>query len=116
MARKDESVNLILSNIDLLIDGAFDRNLTQNAGEYRGSSNQRLIYSPLLKETMANEDKKSLAGKGWKEELQTKAEFFEFMQIVWREVFVRPSVPKAASWSRTAFARTISKASRWNTV
>jgi anaerobic ribonucleoside-triphosphate reductase activating protein len=46
-ARKDESVDLILSNIDLLIDGAFDRNLAKNAGEYRGSSNQRLIHQPL---------------------------------------------------------------------
>ena len=43
-----ESVNLILSNIDLLIDGAFDRNLTKNAGEYRGSSNQRLILHPAV--------------------------------------------------------------------
>lgn len=78
-ARKDRSVNLILSNVDLLIDGAFDRNLTRNAGEYRGSSNQRLIHNPLVRGQMANEDKKSLAGKGWKEKLQTKADFFEFI-------------------------------------
>lgn len=78
-ARKDESVSLILSNVDLFIDGAFDRNLTKNAGEYRGSSNQRLIHKPLLRGRMANEDKKSSAGKGWKEQLQTKADFFEFI-------------------------------------
>ncbi len=47
LARNDESVNRILAQIDLLIDGAFDRNLTKDAGEYRGSSNQRLILHPL---------------------------------------------------------------------
>jgi anaerobic ribonucleoside-triphosphate reductase activating protein len=77
--RKDDSVNLILSNVDLLIDGAFDRNLTKNAGEYRGSSNQRLIHNPLIKGQMANEDEKSLAGKGWKEKQKTKADLFEFI-------------------------------------
>ena len=28
---------------------------------------------------MANEDNKSLAGKGWKEKLKTKADLFEFI-------------------------------------
>ena len=46
LARDEESVNWILEAVDLLIDGAFDRNLTKNAGEYRGSSNQRLIFHP----------------------------------------------------------------------
>ena len=51
IARNSESVNRILETVDLLVDGAFDRNLTRNAGEYRGSSNQRLIYYPILRNT-----------------------------------------------------------------
>ena len=47
--RKCESVRRILANTDLLIDGAFKRELTKNVGEYRGSSNQRLIFNPLSK-------------------------------------------------------------------
>ncbi|HQU85022.1 MAG TPA: 4Fe-4S single cluster domain-containing protein [Pyrinomonadaceae bacterium] len=47
LARGQESVNRILSNTDLLIDGAFVRELASNAGEYRGSSNQRLILHPI---------------------------------------------------------------------
>ena len=31
----------------LLIDGAFKRELAGNAGEYRGSSNQRMIFHPI---------------------------------------------------------------------
>lgn len=93
-ARKDESVNLILSNVDLLIDGAFDRNLTKNAGEYRGSSNQRLIHIPLLRGQMANEDRKSLAGKGWKEKLQTKADLFEFVADCLDEGFCPTECPE----------------------
>lgn len=46
IARENESVNLILENTDLLIDGAFKRELSDSAGEYRGSSNQRLIFNP----------------------------------------------------------------------
>lgn len=49
LARECESVNRILEKTDLLIDGAFDRNLTKGAGEYRGSSNQRLIPHPILR-------------------------------------------------------------------
>lgn len=49
LARECESVNRILANTDLLIDGAFKRELTDSAGEYRGSSNQRLIFYPILK-------------------------------------------------------------------
>lgn len=52
LARKSEAVNRILKMIDLLIDGAFDRSLTKDAGEYRGSSNQRLVFYPILR----NED------------------------------------------------------------
>lgn len=49
LARAQESVNRILAKIDLLIDGAFDQNLTRDAGEYRGSSNQRLIFYPVTR-------------------------------------------------------------------
>jgi anaerobic ribonucleoside-triphosphate reductase activating protein len=47
LAREDENIKRILAKTDLLIDGAFDRRLTKNAGEYRGSSNQRLIFYPI---------------------------------------------------------------------
>lgn len=47
LARDENCVNRMLAKIDLLIDGAFDRNLTRNAGEHRGSSNQRLILHPI---------------------------------------------------------------------
>lgn len=47
LARNSESVRRILADTDLLIDGAFKRELTKNVGEYRGSSNQRLIFDPL---------------------------------------------------------------------
>lgn len=47
LARRQESVNRILSNTDLLIDGSFRREFASNAGEYRGSSNQRLILHPI---------------------------------------------------------------------
>ncbi|MEP6902849.1 MAG: 4Fe-4S cluster-binding domain-containing protein [Actinomycetota bacterium] len=50
LARNSESVNRILANTDLLIDGAYDRTLTKRAGEYRGSSNQRLIFYPILRQ------------------------------------------------------------------
>lgn len=43
LERDCKSINRILAKTDLLIDGAFKRELSQNAGEYRGSSNQRLI-------------------------------------------------------------------------
>ena len=49
LARNSESVRQILANTDLLIDGAFNRDFTKNVGEYRGSSNQRLIFNPLSK-------------------------------------------------------------------
>lgn len=43
IARKDKSVDYILTHIDLLIDGPFVRQLKENAGEYRGSRNQRIV-------------------------------------------------------------------------
>ena len=49
LVRKSEAVNRILEKTDLLIDGTFDRSLTKNAAEYLGSSNQRLIFCPILR-------------------------------------------------------------------
>jgi len=50
LARKSEITNKILAKTDLLIDGSFRRELTSNVGEYRGSSNQRLIFHPITKQ------------------------------------------------------------------
>lgn len=47
LARKSEIINRILTKTDLLIDGAFKREFSANAGEYRGSNNQRLILHPI---------------------------------------------------------------------
>ncbi len=46
-ARKDPNIDFILTHIDLLIDGPFLRQLGQDAGEYRGSRNQRVIIQPI---------------------------------------------------------------------
>lgn len=43
IARHDANVDFVLTHIDLLIDGPFLSDLGQDAGEYRGSRNQRLI-------------------------------------------------------------------------
>lgn len=42
--RRDPSVHYIITHVDLTIDGPFIHQLTANAGEYRGSQNQRLIF------------------------------------------------------------------------
>ena len=47
LARKSEIINRILTKTVLLIDGAFKREFSANAGEYRGSNNQRLILHPI---------------------------------------------------------------------
>lgn len=52
LTRGQENINRVLANTDLLIDGAFKRELAKNAGEYRGSSNQRLILYPILREKL----------------------------------------------------------------
>ena len=78
VARECESVNRILEKIDLLIDGAFDRNLTKGAGEYRGSSNQRLIFYPVTR-TKINEDKANLQANDEEKRNQAEAEFNQFM-------------------------------------
>lgn len=81
LAREDKSVNRILANIDLLIDGAFDRNLTKNAGEYRGSSNQRLIFHPITRIKMSDEKRKVTASGGdEKKRKQAEANFNPFME------------------------------------
>jgi anaerobic ribonucleoside-triphosphate reductase activating protein len=49
LARESENVNRILAVTDLLVDGGFVRELIAGAGEYRGSSNQRLIFHPITK-------------------------------------------------------------------
>lgn len=41
--RKEPNVDYILTHTDLLIDGPYIREFAKNAGEYRGSRNQRLI-------------------------------------------------------------------------
>ncbi|MEP7076548.1 MAG: 4Fe-4S single cluster domain-containing protein [Acidobacteriota bacterium] len=41
--QKDAKIAYILTHTDLLIDGPFLSQLSQNAGEYRGSRNQRFI-------------------------------------------------------------------------
>lgn len=41
--RDDPSITYTLSHIDLLIDGPFESSLVAETGEYRGSSNQRLL-------------------------------------------------------------------------
>lgn len=43
IARHDANVDFVLTHIDLLIDGPFLSDLGQDAGEYRGSRNQKLI-------------------------------------------------------------------------
>jgi anaerobic ribonucleoside-triphosphate reductase activating protein len=46
--RKQPSVDYILTHVDLLIDGPFVTQLSQNAGEYRGSRNQRFIGNATM--------------------------------------------------------------------
>ncbi|MBX3283631.1 MAG: 4Fe-4S cluster-binding domain-containing protein [Acidobacteria bacterium] len=42
-AKDDPSITNTLSHIDLLIDGPFESSLVAETGEYRGSSNQRVL-------------------------------------------------------------------------
>lgn len=46
--RKDPKIDYILTHTDLLIDGPFLSQLNQNAGEYRGSRNQRFIVNATI--------------------------------------------------------------------
>src|SRR5918911_998460 len=47
LARQEKAVNEALALTDLLIDGPFVASLTRGAGEWRGSTNQRIIPQPL---------------------------------------------------------------------
>jgi anaerobic ribonucleoside-triphosphate reductase activating protein len=44
--RDDTSTQQILALTDILIDGPFVRELADNAGEWRGSTNQRILHQP----------------------------------------------------------------------
>lgn len=46
--RNDQTINQILEFTDILIDGPFVKELSENAGEYIGSTNQRIIFHPAL--------------------------------------------------------------------
>ena len=46
LERGDPRINYVLSRADMLIDGPYIREFAENAGEYRGSHNQRLILRP----------------------------------------------------------------------
>ena len=48
IGRKDPNIDFILTHIDLLIDGPFLSHLGQDAGEYRGSRNQRLLGNATI--------------------------------------------------------------------
>lgn len=78
LARGRESVNRILAKTDLLIDGAFDRNLTKDAGEYRGSSNQRLILHPISRIKMKG-DKPKLPASDEEKRKQSETKFNAFL-------------------------------------
>jgi anaerobic ribonucleoside-triphosphate reductase activating protein len=45
-SRPEASIQQILALTDILIDGPFVKGLSDNAGEWRGSINQRIIHSP----------------------------------------------------------------------
>jgi len=46
IARKDPSTEYVLTHTDLMIDGPFIFLERENAGQYRGSRNQRVLYNP----------------------------------------------------------------------
>ena len=79
LSRDEECVSRILSKIDLLIDGAFDRNLTRNAGEYRGSSNQRLIFRPISRGKMKSEKPALNENDREEKRRRSEAEFDQFI-------------------------------------
>lgn len=47
LALKSKTINQVLALTDILIDGPFVAALAKDAGEWRGSTNQRIIYEPL---------------------------------------------------------------------
>ncbi len=48
MARSEAAIRQALELADILIDGPFIKELSDNAGEWRGSTNQRVIFHPAL--------------------------------------------------------------------
>jgi anaerobic ribonucleoside-triphosphate reductase activating protein len=48
LSRGDRTIRRVLELTDLLIDGPFVKELSDNAGEYVGSRNQRKIFRPAL--------------------------------------------------------------------
>ncbi|MBS1808806.1 MAG: 4Fe-4S cluster-binding domain-containing protein [Acidobacteria bacterium] len=52
--RDDASIGEILALTDILIDGPFVKKLTDNAGEWRGSTNQRILHHPAQYLTSTN--------------------------------------------------------------
>jgi len=91
---KQEEVNRILGKTDLLIDGAFDRNLTKDAGEYRGSSNQRLIFYPILKRKTMSEQLNLPANDEQEKRKQAEAKFSEFIETCLDEGWSPTKCPK----------------------
>jgi anaerobic ribonucleoside-triphosphate reductase activating protein len=45
--REDVCIPQILALTDILIDGPFVKELSQNAGEWRGSTNQRILHQSV---------------------------------------------------------------------
>lgn len=52
----------ILWNIDVLVDGEFDSDLRDDRLQWRGSSNQRVIYNPWWVKSKQNQVKRVLKG------------------------------------------------------
>src|SRR5262245_41501891 len=48
VCRNNQTISQILELTDILIDGPFVKELSDNAGEWVGSTNQRLIFRPAL--------------------------------------------------------------------
>jgi len=47
--RRDAHIAEILAGADILIDGPFVKELSENAGEWRGSTNQAIIYNSAIR-------------------------------------------------------------------
>jgi hypothetical protein len=45
-SRHDAHIAEILAGADILIDGPFVKELSENAGEWRGYTNQAITYNP----------------------------------------------------------------------
>jgi anaerobic ribonucleoside-triphosphate reductase activating protein len=48
IGRNDRTISRIFELTDILIDGPFVKELSDNAGEYVGSTNQRIVFRPAL--------------------------------------------------------------------